>query len=430
MHSTRTRISARVATIAALATVVTACAGGASDDGDDEVLQVTMGNHVYTDQVRAVIPVFEEETGLTVEVTVYGEDQLSDQYNVRLNAGSDEIDVMMFRTLQEGELFSQNGWLSDLSAYAEEAEEWDLSDFQEGPLEALTVDGSLVGIPAVTEREVLYYRTDLLAAAGLGVPETLEELEAAAAAIQDGNTDVAGFVGRGATAQAVPTFASYLYGFGGDWTDDDGAAAIDSPEAVDAYEYYGGLLRDYGPEGATSFGWTEAMAVFSQGGAGFYTEADSLYLNATDPAKSAVADDVGFAVFPAGPAGAKPFNIPSYALGISEYSTNKDAAWRFIEYMTGADQVLEFQQAGVPGARDSVWDDPEGLSGFPEDLSAVIAESVRIGVGYDRPRVARVGEARDIVGQPLVVAIQGGDVADAADAASEAFQVLLDDDRG
>ncbi len=59
--------------------------------------------------------------------------------------------------------------------------------------------------------------------------------------------------------------------------------------------------------------WPEAMAIFTQGKAAFYTEADSLYKNATDPAKSKVADKVGFAALPAGPAGSKPYNIPSGA---------------------------------------------------------------------------------------------------------------------
>src|SRR3546814_7839150 len=55
----------------------------------------------------------------------------------------------------------------------------------------------------------------------------------------------------------------------------------------------------------------------TQGNAAFYTEADSLYKNATDPASSTISDTVGFAQFPAGEEGSHMYNVPSWALGIA-----------------------------------------------------------------------------------------------------------------
>ncbi|MEQ7737181.1 hypothetical protein, partial [Escherichia coli] len=48
------------------------------------------------------------------------------------------------------------------------------------------------------------------------------------------------------------------------------------------------------------------------------------------------------------------------------------------------------------------------------------------GVPSDRPRLINVGEARDVVGGPMVVAIQGGDVAAAAKTAAKDFQAMID----
>ena len=87
-------------------------------------------------------------------------------------------------------------------------------------------------------------------------------------------------------------------------------------------------------------GWPEAMAIFTQGKAAFYTEANSLYKNATDPAKSKVSDTVGFAPFPEGPAGSKPYSIPSWALGVNDASENQANAWKFIEWATSKAQTL------------------------------------------------------------------------------------------
>jgi multiple sugar transport system substrate-binding protein len=174
--------------------------------------------------------------------------------------------------------------------------------------------------------------------------------------------------------------------------------------------------------------WPEAMAIFTQGKAAFYTEANSLYKNATDPTKSKVSDTVGFAPFPAGPAGSKPYNVPSWALGINAASTNTDNAWKFVEWATGKEQVLAQQKAGVPSARTSVWANPDATSTYPEDLVAAIKISTQNGVGHDRPLVVKVAQARELVGQPIVDAITGKDVAASADQANTAFQQFLDDE--
>jgi len=423
----------RVAALSAAALVaagsLTSCTS-TSAAKDPDVLRVTLANHVWTDIVKDAIPEFEKEHGITIELTQLGEDQLSDQYNVKLNAGSDEIDVMMYRPLQEGKLFATNGYLADLSDKVTENAEWDWADFQEGPVAATSFDGKVVGVPIITEREVLYYRKDLLQAAGLEVPTTLDELETAAREISDQNPGVAGFVARTAKAAAVTQFSSFLYSFGGDFQDAKGEATVDTKEARAAYEYYGGLINNYGPENvSTDMSWPEAMAIFTQGGAAFYTEADSLYLNATDPAKSKVSDTVGFAAFPAGPDGSKPYNVPSWALGVNAESPNQGLAWDFIEWATEKERTLEVQQAGVPGPRTSVWEDAAGIESYPADLATAILANAENGIGHDRPLVINVGEAREIVGDPIVVGITGGDIDASADQAQELFSLFLEDEK-
>lgn len=421
---------AALATVALGATVaITGCASSGSEGSD--TLRVTLANHAWTEAIRDRIPEFEELTGLSVELTQLGEDQLSDQYNVKLNAGTDEIDVLMYRTLQEGRLFASNGYLSDLTDRVEESAEWDWADFQPSAVEATTYEGEVVGVPIVTDQAVLYYRSDLLAEAGLEVPDTLEELEAAAKIISESNEGVAGFVGRTAAAPTVSPFSSFLFSFGGEFIDEDGNSAIASDEAKEAYEYYGRLINLYGPENvSTDTSWPQAAAIFAQGNAAFFTDASSLYKNLTDEKNSVVSDAVGFAPFPAGPAGSKPYNVPGWALAMNEASSNQDAAWKFIEWATSPEMSLDIQKAGIPGPRTSVWANPEGTSSFPADLAATIVKTSEIGIGFDRPLVISVAEAREIVGAPIVAAITGGDVDAAAESANELFQQFLDDEKG
>lgn len=421
-------------TVAGILAAAALASCGAGDDGGAEAdggssgpLRVTLANHVWTDIIEGKIPQFEEEFGIDVELSQLSEDQLVDQYKVKLNAGSDEMDVMMYRPLQVGKLFGQSNYFADITDKVESDAEWDWSDFQPGPVGLTTYQNVVVGVPMITETEVLYYRKDLLEQAGIEVPKTLEELEAAAAAIDEANPEIAGFVSRTGRSTAVTQLSGYLYSFGGEWIDDEGNSAVASDEAIAAYEYYGSLLREHGPDNlSTDMSWPEAAAIFAQGNAAFWTDASSLYQNVFDPEKSTVSEEVGFAPFPAGPEGSHPYNVAAWALGINAASENQDNAWKFIQWATSKEMTLEIQAEGVPGARTSAWEDTAGTASLPDALAKAISLNGEGGVGNDRPLVIGVAEAREIVGGPIVAAIAGEDVAAAAEEADAAFQELLD----
>lgn len=406
-----------------------ACGGGSSSGGGGGgggTLMLTLSNHPWTDVVKDLLPRFEEESGLKVELTTLGEDQLSDQYKVKLNSGASDIDVAMLRPLQEGKLFSRNGWLLPLDDQVSGASDWNWDDFQAQG--AATTDEGIVCVPIVVEQEVMYYRTDLLEAAGLEVPATFDDLEAAAKAIQEANDGVFGFVARGQRAAAVTQFSSFLYGYGGDWDDAAGTATIDTPEARAAYEMYTNLLRSYGPPGTTNMSWKEASAIFQQGQAAFYTDASVFYNNMIDETQSRIGDTFAVAPMPAGDAGSKPYSIPSWALAINAASENTENAWTFIQWATSAEIMTEISKAGVAGSRTSVWDDPDATSAFPENLTATIKASLTEGVDHDRPVVVEVSQARDIVGAPIPIGIEGGDLDAAITTAQTEYQAFLDEE--
>lgn len=430
-RSSAVRALVAATSIALAATLVSCSSGGGNDEGgsiEGKTVRVTLANHVWTETVKDLIPEFEKATGAKVEITQLAEDQLSDQYNVKLNAGTDEIDVLMYRPLQENMLFASNGYLAKLSDKVTSDAAWGWDDFQAGPASLTTFEGEVVGVPIITERTVLYYRKDLLEAAGVAVPKTLDELEKAAAAVHAANPEVAGYVGRTGKSAAVTQFSAFLYSFGGDWLDGD-KSTIASPEARKAYEYYGKLIN--GHTNATinpEMSWPEAFAVFQQGQAAFIADADSLYKNMTDPSQSTVSDKVGFAPFPEGPAGSKPYNVAAWALGINEASENQAAAWEFIKWATSKEVGLDMAKLGVSGARASVWENAEATADYPAELVEAIKVNGANGVGYDRPLVINVPKAREIVGEPIVISIAGGDVNAAIDNADKALTEFLADD--
>lgn len=392
-------------------------------------LRVLLSNHPWTNAILPLIPEFEAATGIKVNVESYFEDQLTQKLLVEFASGTSTIDVFMQRPLQEAKQFQKNGWYADLRPFATDPDltepDWDLNDFFPSALVAETVDGVLTGIPLVTEQEIIYYRRDLLAQGGIAVPTTMEELEEVARRLHDPANGFYGFVSRGQRSPAVTQFSSYLYSFGGNFHV-DGRATLNTPEAIAAFTFYGKMLRNYGPPGVLNMSWPQALAIFAQGKAALYTDASVFYSNMLDPNQSVVGDVVGFAQFPAGPAGSKPYSIVSWGISMARSSRNKEAAWEFIKWASSKEITLRTQARQVPSARTSAWQDPVGIANFPPQLVEVIMASSANAMPYDRPNVISVGEARDIVGSVIVTAIEGGDVKTAAERANREYQALLD----
>lgn len=414
---------------AAMAGAAALSSCGGSGDSGGNALNVSVNNHPWVAFIKEFLPDFEEEHDVKIQMNEFQADQLSTMYSTRLSANATDLDVMMYRPLQEGVQFMRNEWLFDLNGKTEGDGDYDVSDFQEAAMEVVKVEDTLFGIPIVTEREVLFYRKDLFDAAGISAPETMEDLDTAAGALTDPASGVFGIAMRGQKASAVTQFSGFLYSFGGDFMTESGEASINTPEAIAAYTTYGDLLRNHGPEGIESMSTEQINPLFQQGKIAMFIDAEVFWSELIREGTSTVTEDqLGVAPLPAGPAGSKPYSVPSWALAVNAKSTKPDLSWEFVRWATSPDMVLAAQQAGVSGARTSVWENPESLTGIPEDFQETLRVSTENGVGYDRPRVVQVGRARDIVGEPLIAAIRGEDVAAAAQTAQDSFVAFLEED--
>jgi multiple sugar transport system substrate-binding protein len=369
--------------------------------------------HPWTDTIKKEIPAFEEQTGIKVNMEAIAENQLTDKLTVELTSGAGTVDVFMQRPLQEAKLFEKNGWYADLNTFVKDAKktpaDFDLTDFFKGTLEVENINGKLAGIPLVTEQEIVYYRKDLFQQKNIKVPTNMAELEDAAKKLNDPSNGFYGVVMRGQGNPAVTQFSSFLYSTGGDFIK-DGKFQLDTPEALKALQTYGNLLGKYGPPGALNMSWPQAAGLFAQGKAAMWVDANSLFLNVTDPAKSTVGDKVGFAMFPAGDKGALPYSVTSWGISMAKSSKNQDAAWEFIKWVSSKEMTLKTQAAGNPSARTSVWNNPEGTKAWPADWVTVAKQSGAVGKPSDRPLVIGVGQARDLVGQIITAAINGKDL--------------------
>lgn len=433
-HSRRWSLTKVVAAATGSMLLLVGCSENAGGDTggsiDGQTINVNLAAGAWTNTVEELLPEFESETGVKVELNVLGLDQLDSQYQVKLNSQSEDLDVMVYRPSQSNKLFADNGWLEDLSDRVSADATWDWNDFSESSRAATTVDESVFGIPLMTERAVIFYNKEIFDAKGVAVPTTMDELEQAAKTLTDTASDTYGIVMRGKANAAVTSFSSFLYSFGGDWSTEDGESAIGTAEAVDAYQFYGDLVRSYGPPGATSLEAAEARGIFQQGKAAMYIDADSGAGLLEDTTQSSVAGKVGYASFPSGPAGSHPYDVTSWATGISAFSEHKDAAWKFIEWATSSEVLNSaMSEQSSPSPRISSWADSTVTANFPSELVDIFNQYSTTAVGHDRPQVVQVNKARDIVGAPITVALEGGDVAEAAKQADVKFVEFLKTDK-
>jgi multiple sugar transport system substrate-binding protein len=258
-------------------------------------------------------------------------------------------------------------------------------------------------VPIVTEWQVLYYRKDLLQKAGLKVPATFADLEAAAKKLN--SADVAGYASRGKGAAAVTQLSTFVYNYGGLYLD-KGKAVFNSQPALDAIKFYGKILGNYGPQGVTSMSWENIMPLFQAGKVAMWTDASVFYGQIIDPAKSQVPEkDIGIANMPAGPKTNSPFIVVSWGMAIAKKTKNLELAQQFLAWATSKELAKRGLQANITMARNSPWEDKAVLAIVNPDLVTTRAFAARNGYPLDRPYMSAVGEARDRIGELVIESI-------------------------
>ncbi|MDX9959493.1 MAG: extracellular solute-binding protein, partial [Spirochaetia bacterium] len=293
-------------------------------------------------------------------------------------------------------------------------------------LEASLRDGRPYSLPVLLETSILAYNKSIFATYGVEVPRTVGDLETVARTIYQGSGGrIAGITMRGRDMSATSQWVDFLHSFGGDWLDQAGNAAIDSPQSIAALQFYGRLLRDYGPRDATRIGWYESVSLFMRGEAAMIYDANLFRTHYEDREHSTVYDNLGYAVIPAGPAGQVP-HVSHWGLAIDPRSRHKEAAWLFIQWATAREQSLSAHLAGIPSARESVWKHPMFTDSDPApQWTAASTRSYEIATFQWNPPVIDTGKARQVVGEAISAAILGQDVAAAARKASAGLDAIL-----
>ena len=365
---------------------------------------------------------FEAETGIKVQMQVLQAGQTRKKQDIMLAGKDPQLDIVMLQMDNRGGKLTAAGHLEDLQPYLDDPSltpaDYDYpGDWLGGCLNtARVINGQpLNNIVWSAQAQALHIRRDLFEKHDVKVPTTMAELEDAAKKLTidedgDGKPEIYGFLSRGHGRLTTASFATYLFNHGGSWFKrlDDGTKVsnLDSRESIDAFGFYGRLIREYAPRSALSNKPPQNAALYAAGKVAMLSALNFWHGLADNPKKSRIAGKSTTILVPAGPGGSFP-NVPTTSLAISKYSEKKKAAWLYIAWMTRKHIMLEGQMAAVPMCRRSSWEDPTYVAPTPAwGESAKIAAD--FGIAIAKPQAIAIGQMRDAAGEIINVAIRDG----------------------
>jgi ABC-type glycerol-3-phosphate transport system substrate-binding protein len=260
--------------------------------------------------------------------TQYGSSSYRDKFIVAAQARSGP-DVLMTDIAWSPE-FAAMGVALPIDDYVGVAAQ----EFFPGPVQTLTHEGSIYGLPYYTNALAMFYNRTAFEEAGLPVPEegwTWEDFLTAVDTLSHGQMHGFGLqAGWGGTFEWYP----WVWQNGGEFLSEDlSEPAFNSPEALEATKFYLDLVtnRRYVPEAAKTWkGWNELGAAFANGVIAMFEVGDwgLSIVEGMEP-------DFEWGVVPLPMWKQKASLVGGANWMINANTRNPDAAYRWLEYVTG-----------------------------------------------------------------------------------------------
>ena len=387
-------------------TALTGCGVGGgsttSSGGDSLTVLVEAGGH---GELQPIADEFAKDTGTSIDFVELPYDGLYNRLNSEFSSGSVSFDVAALDAI----------WLPAFAGAVTPLDDLFTDDVKADLFPSLVseadVDGNYVGLPAWTNSEILYYRTDLFedpaqqaafkAEYGYDLvpPTTWQQYSDAAAFFTqdtdgDGTTDLYGTDVKGAVETEWLATLSQT----GETTmvaDADGAVSLGDANSKKALDFYTSLLP-YAPPGAAQLDWAGAQNLFNQGQTAMMRFWAHAYRQI--PADAVVAGNVGVAPMIGGDAG--PAGVPgAWYLSVAKASTKQDKALEFLQYAYDNNELSADTDLGL-AARISVlekYQDVEGYENYKPLLDTLNASAT-----LPRPAVPEWQQIVDTVLIPML----------------------------
>jgi len=432
---------AGVLTVASLAAA--ACGGGAGGSGGGSgshtVTVAVVANPDIT-QMEQLIGTFEKENpGITVKFDTLPENQERSEIQKDISTSGGLYDVVMISNY-ETPIWAKNGWLDDLSSkFIASDASYDAGDLLPPIAKSLSYQGDLYSVPFYGESSMLYYRTSMLKAAGITMPEhpTWAQVAAAAAKLNQPGK-VAGICLRGENGwgENLATLDTVINTYGGSWYNTAWQPQLTSPATAAAVNFYVNMVRKDGESGAASDGFTELLTLYEQSKCAMWY--DSTVAASSLSAVPSVFNDTSYAFAPVDKTSSSGW-LYTWSLGIPKDSANQTDAWKFVSWATSKGYLnLVGQKLGwaqvPPGSRTSTYQNPnyqKAASAFAsitlnsinsvDQATAIVPKVPYVGIQFvDIPQFEDLGTS---VSNQISGAIAGSESVSQALTASQADAV-------
>lgn len=404
-----------------------------------ETIVVSWPSLSHFNKAQEVVAVFEEETGINVEIDFIEYQAMRDKQVLELGKpdGQGEYDVVAWVVFNKTDFVSKE-YLADLGQLFTNADlvdpEYDPEDIISPYLNSGSVAGGrrgylsgagqgAYGVPFGAETSIMAYREDIFEEYDLEVPTTYDEMFEVAEFITENVPDVYGMTSRGQTGpNSTHAWLLHASPYGADIFNDFWTVTLDTPEALAATEALKRIVEN-SPPGVLNWGFGEQANAFLQGDSAIYVDALKVAAMSRDPEQSLVDGKVGYALHPVGPDGTCGAETGGFAMGVAENSDQKEAAFLFIQWMTGKEADRLIVEAGGDPIRFSTLADPELQERFPE--YPVILEQLECANENWRPLIPEWGEINaQIMGEQIGAYLN--DVIDAETALANAKEQITD----
>jgi sorbitol/mannitol transport system substrate-binding protein len=348
----------------ALALTSCAGAGGGASSGDVTLTLATVSNPQMKDMEELKSNFEEDNPGITVNFVQMEEGDLRAAVTADVASKAGQYDIVTvgaYEVPQWGRL----GWLKDLTSDLEADSAYDVDDILAPITDITSVDGKRYAVPFYGESSILMYNKEMFDAAGLTMPENPTWQQVADFANQLKTGDTAGICLRGKPGwgDLFAPLTTVVQTFGGNWYDEDWNAQVDSPEFIEAVNFYVDLLKSAGEADPVSNSFTECLNLVSTEKAAMWYDASVAASILEDPNSSGVAGKMGYVHAPVVDTAESGW-LWSWNLAIPETTQNYDAALTFVKWATSKEyQQLVGETLGwtrvPPGARNSTYEIPE-----------------------------------------------------------------------
>jgi multiple sugar transport system substrate-binding protein len=320
---------------------------------------------VDTGYLRPLITEWNQQHPTQKVTAIYLPDDADDQYAqlvANLQAHSTVYDVMSLDVIWTAE-FASSGWITPISTRP-----FPLSHFLRPAVATATYQGHLYAVPFTSNASLLYYRSDILTAAGVKPPGTWTQLSRLARTL----APRFGLDGYGTQLQAYEgltvNFAEAVQSAGGSLLSANGTAVtIDSPQATRALDFLvGGLRQGWIPQAALGWNEEDSRQAFEAGKLLFLSNWPYVYGQASEPSPgNKVVGKFAVTAVP-GLHGPGSSTLGGANLAVSAYAPHPATALAFIKFLTSMSserQVL--LRSALPPVWTALYSQPSLVRRFP-----------------------------------------------------------------